>query len=924
MFQACKRMAAIAMVALVAACGGGHDDEPLTTAEGGTVQGRVVDVLDGAPIAQAQIRAGNRRATSDAEGRFTLDGVAPAERVLLYADRAGYVDGYAALPLAAGQTRAVQLRLHPAGTVQQVNADQASVVSAENSPAQLQLPASALVDAETGAAVQGQVRVALTPLDPAADPDRMPGDFTEETEAGVRPIESFGAVKFDLRDGAGRRLTLAPGKTATIRIPLSTRAAELPATIPLYWFDEERQRWVEEGEATLAGTAPDQYYEGSVAHFTIWNADRRYQAVSIFDCAVDQNGQPWADIEVQASGIDYSGTTSTRTDANGNFQLIARPNSQVAVYGRFEEGFSSPKRYATRDVDILREECRLVIPRREDGSGPGGFQPPIIVQEPQDATADEAQAALFVVTAIGSPVLKYQWQRNGVDLPGQDGPVLIVEALRIEQDGELYSVVVSNPYGSVSSEQARLTVVDKAEAPKVLQQPQDQSVQVGARATFSVIGSGTPAPSYQWRRNGVDIAGAITATYETPVLTLADDGARYTVKLGNRAGEVISNEALLRVSAQVEAPTIVTQPRELPVRVGRAAVFFVEAQGTAPLHYQWQRDGVDIEGANEALYQLSAVSAEDDGAMFRVIVSNAAGSVTSAAARLIVLAESEPVDELRLLAIMNSWTQLLQGMMAPLQLVDDQLTMLPPSCVRGAVAAQLDGGNVGAGAQLPSGSHTLSATYTDCTTLYGQNFSGQGRVDYQFAQRDRLNGQLQTQAQNLRNRLGAGEAVVADATVDGKANAVASGGTANGLITRQHTLTPGEAARIIDHRNAMTVNFLSGQGLSRTVDVVASGQPRQLRVEFAKLKLDVDGRDYELDGFYQFDYNAQGIPEQGSGEVRVLSEGVLVGRILGTDVGLVVEIEDAPSPLRVKVRTRAWSSALRQALPGAGLLVVER
>jgi hypothetical protein len=86
------------------------------------------------------------------------------------------------------------------------------------------------------------------------------------------------------------------------------------------------------------------------------------------------------------------------------------------------------------------------------------------------------------------------------------------------------------------------------------------------------------------------------------------------------------------------APSILAQPASISVPLGQGASFSVVANGSPPLQYQWLRDGTPIAGAQAASYTLAATSAADDGAQFSVRVSNATGSVVSAAATLTVLA----------------------------------------------------------------------------------------------------------------------------------------------------------------------------------------------------------------------------------------------------------------------------------------------
>lgn len=84
------------------------------------------------------------------------------------------------------------------------------------------------------------------------------------------------------------------------------------------------------------------------------------------------------------------------------------------------------------------------------------------------------------------------------------------------------------------------------------------------------------------------------------------------------------------------APTITTPPQSTTAQVGQSASFSVVAAGTAPLAYQWLRNGVPIAGATLAGYTTGTLAAGDDGAVFSVTVTNSAGSSTSAPATLTV------------------------------------------------------------------------------------------------------------------------------------------------------------------------------------------------------------------------------------------------------------------------------------------------
>ena len=89
-------------------------------------------------------------------------------------------------------------------------------------------------------------------------------------------------------------------------------------------------------------------------------------------------------------------------------------------------------------------------------------------------------------------------------------------------------------------------------------------------------------------------------------------------------------------SAQVDMPTIGTQPANQSVVTGSSATFAVIAAGGGTLVYQWKKNGTDISGATSSIYSTPATSNADNDAVFTVLVSNSAGTSTSNAARLTV------------------------------------------------------------------------------------------------------------------------------------------------------------------------------------------------------------------------------------------------------------------------------------------------
>ena len=262
---------------------------------------------------------------------------------------------------------------------------------------------------------------------------------------------------------------------------------------------------------------------------------------------------------------------------------------------------------------------------------------PSITTQPVNQSVVVGQTATFTVTATGGGTIAYQWKKNGTDISGATSSTYTRPATSIGDSGAVFTVVVSNAAGPVTSVEATLTVTATAVAPSITTQPAAQTVDPGKTASFSVEATGTSPLLYQWKLNGKDITDATSSSYTTPAAAMADSGAAYSVVVSNAAGTVTSSPASLTVT---EAPVITTQPTAQSVTSGKTATFNVSATGTGPLAYQWKKNGTDIAGATNSSYTTPATSDADIGAVlaYSVVVTNRAGTVTSSNATLTVTA----------------------------------------------------------------------------------------------------------------------------------------------------------------------------------------------------------------------------------------------------------------------------------------------
>ena len=187
-----------------------------------------------------------------------------------------------------------------------------------------------------------------------------------------------------------------------------------------------------------------------------------------------------------------------------------------------------------------------------------------------------------------------------------------------------------------SSTMCNITLSNSSMAPSIVTQPVSQSVTAGQMAIFSVATNGSAPLTYQWMKNGVAISGANSSNYSTPVTAITDNGAHFTVSVSNASGTASSNSALLTVTAPVIAPAITLQPLAQSVTAGQVATFSVATTGTAPMMFQWSRNGSSVIEATSSLYTTALTTASDNGSQFTVRVSNSAGNALSIPATLTV------------------------------------------------------------------------------------------------------------------------------------------------------------------------------------------------------------------------------------------------------------------------------------------------
>jgi len=259
------------------------------------------------------------------------------------------------------------------------------------------------------------------------------------------------------------------------------------------------------GDATNAETLRIEWPSGTVQEFRDVAANQmlaiQESIVDIFPAKADvslgamltlsvTNAPPDSTLQWRLNGVDIAGATnvtlefsSATTNLNGAYNIV------------------------------LSNATGLIFPRP---SVVRVFDRPLIIAQPQSTNVLAGTNVTLSVTAFSPSPITYQWQFNGVDIPGQTSPTLTITNVQFAQDG-LYTVVATDSVDSITSQPAALRILIK---PVIVQGPISQSVVTGGNVTFSVEITGNPAPFlYQWRQGSTVLANLVL-TDKTAYFTL--------------------------------------------------------------------------------------------------------------------------------------------------------------------------------------------------------------------------------------------------------------------------------------------------------------------------------------------------------------------------------------------------------------------
>ncbi|MEJ7588385.1 MAG: carboxypeptidase-like regulatory domain-containing protein [Ferruginibacter sp.] len=281
-----------------------------------TLQGNILDE-NGQPSAGATITVGTKTATTNTRGYFRITDAELDNNVsTVIAEQPGYFKAYRSFSATTGVNQVV-IKLIKKQLEGTVNSTAGGEVLLTNG-AKVSLPAGS-ISTEAGGGYTGTVQVYAAYIDPtSADIGKtIPGSLMADDKHNMRVVlASYGMLAVELRSAEGLPLQLAPGKKATLTTPIpSSILSSAPVSIPLWYIDEQKGIWKEQGTAQKSGSN----YVGEVSHFSYWNCDLPLPTVSFSATFKTAKGSPLKNIIViiKPAGAALGGSAHGYTDSLG-------------------------------------------------------------------------------------------------------------------------------------------------------------------------------------------------------------------------------------------------------------------------------------------------------------------------------------------------------------------------------------------------------------------------------------------------------------------------------------------------------------------------------------------------------------------------------------------------------------------------------
>lgn len=293
------------------------------------LQGNILDE-NNQPVAGVTITVGTMTAITNPTGYFRInDASLDKNTSLVTAEKAGYFKGYRVFSATTGSNQVV-IKLTKKSLAATITASSGGNATLANG-AIISLPANSVVVASSGSPYSGDVKVYASYINPTASDiaETVPGSFMANDKNGNRvALESFGMLAVELESAGGEKLQIKSDAVATLTSPIPASAiATAPATIALWYVDEQTGIWKEEGSATKQGNN----YVGDVKHFSYWNCDYPFAAISISVTFHNADGLPLANVPVRITPEDGGGAAHGFTDSLGQVKGLVPADKNLLL-----------------------------------------------------------------------------------------------------------------------------------------------------------------------------------------------------------------------------------------------------------------------------------------------------------------------------------------------------------------------------------------------------------------------------------------------------------------------------------------------------------------------------------------------------------------------------------------------------------------
>ncbi len=303
-------------------------------------------------------------------------------------------------------------------------------------------------------------------------------------------------------------------------------------------------------------------------------------------CAI--TGGTFYNPKTQQFPSDYAGDYFFADYCNNWIRKFDPQNNTVAA-------FATDVTSATIDLKVSSAGSLYYLSR--GGSSSAGTlrkirytasQAPSISTQPVSQTSSIGQPATFTVVASGSVPLSYQWQRNQTDISGATAASYTLPDVQLSDDGDLFRCIVTNSYGSATSNEAKLTVTTDSAPTATIINPPDGTL-YNAGDTINYSGSGTDpedgtlsANAFTWQ---IDFhhedhihpfipatSGSKSGSFTIPTTGETSSQVWYRIILTVRDSEGLTNTTYRDILPHTSRVTLTTNPTGLQLKLDGASV----------------------------------------------------------------------------------------------------------------------------------------------------------------------------------------------------------------------------------------------------------------------------------------------------------------------------------------------------------------